>query len=133
MKQILNIYKLLFFYFSFNCVDCHQSNGSAATTYQLPKIDDDNLCPLWHSLNPTTNLCECYTSPSFGNNDNIVRCTEQGIELRVGYCMTYEEQDRTIYIAPCAFSGNFSTTGNRRYIELPVQNASELNDYMCGQ
>ena len=133
MKPILNTCKLLFLYLSFNYVNCHQSNSSAATTYQLPQIDDDNLCPLWHSLNPTTNLCECSTSSSFGNNDNnIVRCTEQGIELRVGYCMTYEKQERTIYIAACAFSGNYSTTGNHRYIELPVKNASELNDYMCG-
>ena len=39
--------------------------------------------------------------------------------------------ERTIYIGPCAFSGNFSTTGNGRYIELPVKNISELNTHMC--
>ena len=61
-----------------------------------------------------------------------MKCTEQGIELRVGYCMTYDEPKRTIYIGPCAFSGNFSTISNGRYIELPVKNPSELNTYMCG-
>ena len=37
-------------------------------------------------------------------------CTEQGIELRIGYCMVYEEQERIIHFGPCAFSGIFLTT-----------------------
>ena len=133
MKQIINTrIILLFFYLSFSFVDRHQSNGSEATTYQLstfPTGVGDNQCPLWQLLNPTTKLCECYDSPRVRN---VVKCTEQGIAVRVGYCMTFEEQERTIYIAICNFDGNFSIIGNGRYIELPVQNASELNDYMCG-
>ena len=53
------------------------------------------------------------------------------IWLRVGHCMTYDEQERTIHIAPCDFDGNFSTSDNGRYVELPVKNISELNYYMC--
>ena len=118
MKQIIST--LLFLYLGFNNIDCHQSN-----------YRDDDLCPLWHFFNKTTNSCECYTNPSI---NDIVKCTElQRIELRVGYCMTYDEPERTIYIGSCAFNGgNFSTTGNGRFIELPVKNASELNDNMCG-
>ena len=129
MKQIPNI--LLFLYLSFHYTACNQSNGSAATTNQLSLIDEDNQCPLWHFLNQTTNSCECYNNPSIRK---IVKCTEQGIELRVGFCMTYDELERTVYIVPCAYrlSGNFSTTGNGRYIELRVKNASELNAYVCG-
>ena len=127
MKQELNI--VLFIYLmSINCynVDCQQSNSSMATN-QLSLIDDDQ-CPIWHFFNTTSQLCECYNSPS---TSDIVKCTEQGINLRVGYCMTFDEMERTIYIAPCTFSGNFSTTGNGRYVELPVKNVSELNTHMC--
>ena len=133
MKQMLQILinSLLFLYLAFNNVDCHQSNSSAANTYQLSLIGDGDIdqCPLWHSLNPTTNLCECKNSP--GVRD-IVKCTDKGIKLRIGFCMTYEELERTIHIASCIFDGNFSTTDNGGYIQLPVNNASELNNYMCG-
>ena len=127
MKQIVNI--LLFLYLSFNYVEYQQSNGSVTTTDQLSLIGDDNQCPLWHFLNRTTNSCECYNSPSIRN---IVKCTEQGLQLRLGYCMTYDELEKTIYIGSCVFSGNFSITGNGRYIELPVKDVSELNTHMCG-
>ena len=129
MKQELNI--LFFIYLSINCynVDCQQSNSSMATN-QLSLIDDDQCTGIvWHFFNTTSQLCECYNNPS---TSDIVKCTEQGIYLRVGYCMTFEEMERTIYIAPCTFSGNFSTTGNGRYVGLPVKNASELNTHMCG-
>ena len=46
--------------------------------------------------------------------------------------MTYEEEERTIYIAPCAFSGNFTKSTSGQYVEVPVQNVSELNTHMCG-
>ena len=123
MKRGLNF--LFFIYLSINYVDCHQSNG---TTQLSLIIDDDDQCPFWHFLNPATNVCECYNSSDIRN---IVKCTEQGIAVRVGYCMTYEAQESTIYIGPCAFSGNFTTSDNGQYVELPVKNASELNTYMC--
>ena len=84
-----------------------------------------------HFLNPITNLCECKISPRVRD---IVKCTEKGMKLRIGFCMTYEEQERTIHIASCIFDDNFSTKFNENghYIQLPVKNASELNDYMCG-
>ena len=125
MKQVLKV--LLFLYVSINYIDCQQSDGSAATT-QLSLIEDDNQCPLWHFFNTTTQLCECYSNPI---TNDIVRCTEEGVNLRVGYCMTYEELERTIYIAFCPFSGNFSTNDDGRYIKIPTKNVSELNTYMC--
>ena len=125
MKQSLSI--LLFLYLSINYVDCQISNRSLVTTL----FEDDDQCPLWHFFDTTTQLCECYNSPS---TNDIVKCTEQGINLRVGHCMTYEEPERTIYIAPCPFtSDNFSTSSKGQFIEIPIKNASELNDYMCEQ
>ena len=58
-------------------------------------IGDDDQCPLWHLLNPTTNLCECHYNFDNDRVRNVVKCTEQGIGLRVGLCMTYDERDRT--------------------------------------
>ena len=132
MKQISRLTFLLSsILLSIDYIDGQQSNDSALSTIQSPLIvDNDGLCPFWHSFNPATNMCECYSSPSIRNN--IVKCTEQGIAVRVGHCITYDEQDRTIYIGPCAFSGDFTRSGNGQYVELPVKNASELNTYMCG-
>jgi hypothetical protein len=133
MKQKFSVLLFLVIYMSINYVECQQlqSNGSADTV-RLSLTEDDNKCPFWHFYNPATNTCECYNNPSIRN---IVKCTEYGIAVRVGYCMTSEEQERTIYIASCAFitsNGNFMTSDNGRYIELPVSNVSELNTHMCG-
>ena len=129
MKERLNF--LLFIYLSMNInyVDCQQRNGSAVTTSLRSSLiinDDDNQCPFWRFFNQKTSVCECYTYPSIGNT---VKCTEQGIELRVGYCMTYEQEERVVYIASCTFSGDSTSS---QYVEVPVQNVSELNTHMCG-
>ena len=114
-----------------NLVHCQQSSAGSMATTQLSLIDgDDDQCPLWRFFNATTQQCECYTSPS---TSDIVECTEQGIKLRVGYCMTYEEEEEMIYIVRCSyFDGNhFTTKDNGRYVELPIKNISELNSSMC--
>ena len=122
---------LLFVYVSIKLTDCQPSNDSGATTQSSLIIGDQ--CPLWHFFNATTNLCECNISSSISD---IVKCTEGGVRLRLGYCMTHEEQEEgssVIYIARCNyFNGrNLSTTDNGYYIELSVRNPSELNDRMC--
>lgn len=124
MKPCLSI--LLFVYVIISLADCQQINDSTVTS-QWSAFEDDDQCPLLHFFNTTTNLCECNISSS------IVKCTEQGINLRVGHCMTYEEEEGVIYLAHCNyFNGNFSTSINGRYIPLTVKNASEFNDTMCG-
>ena len=100
-------------------------------TTQLKSPAGNDLCPLWHFFNTTTNLCECTTTS--GLND-VIKCTEHGIELRVGHCMTYNESEERFDIAHCNyFDGNFSTrlSDNGRYVELSVNNVSELNNVMC--
>ena len=134
MKPWLAVIIFLFIYMSTKLVDCQQRKDSANTTQpSLVTIKNDDQCPLWHFLNATTNLCECNISSSISD---IVKCTEGGVRLRLGYCMTYEEQEEgssVIYIAHCNyFNGrNLSTTDNGYYIELSVSNPSELNDRMC--
>ena len=89
-------------------------------------------CPLWFYFNTTTEQCECYTNPS---TDGIVKCEEHEAQLRIGYCMTYEESNG-IYLAHCHYFQGVALNHEYRitrdnYVRLP-RNISQLNDYMCG-
>ena len=53
-------------------------------------------CPPWFFYN-TTKICECYSNPS---TDHIVRCTEKEALLKLGYCMTYQE-DSGFHVGIC--------------------------------
>ena len=88
----------------------------------------NNLCPPWFFYNTTRKTCECYSSPSI---DHIVKCNEKEALLKLGYCMTYEEESG-FHVGICKnveINSLEITTDN--YIRLP-NNVSDLNDYMCG-
>ena len=88
----------------------------------------DDQCPPWFFYNATTKTCECYSSPS---TDHIVKCTEREILLKLGYCMTYEEQSG-FYVGLCDdIKVDSLNTTKDKYVRLP-SNVSDLNDYMCG-
>ena len=89
--------------------------------------EDDSQCPPWFVYNPTTEQCECFKSP---RTDRIVKCTEEGPLLRLGYCMTYESGEG-IFVSPCNYriAEAHNITADR-YIRLP-NNITELNEYMC--
>ena len=100
-------------------------------TCQDTQDDDLGLaeCPPWFFYNSTAKQCECYSSPS---TEQTVKCTKKEALLKLGYCMTYEE-DSGFHVARCN-SGQVSSlnlTPDNRYIKLP-SNVSDLNDYMCG-
>ena len=84
-------------------------------------------CSPWFVYNPTTKQCECFNSPSISG---IVKCTEDGAQLRLGYCMTYESEKR-IFVSPCNYrmAEDHNITADR-YIRLP-NNITEVNEYMC--
>ena len=126
MKHTICLYvyiHVLFFTVTINSANCQQNKES------LVAVQKDDQCPLWFYFNTTTKQCECYTNPI---TDGIVRCTEREAQLRLSYCMTYEEGGG-IYLAHCHYfqgdANSYKIAGN--YIILP-KNASELNDYMCG-
>lgn len=110
-----------------HCQPCKALLTQASNTQT--NINNDR-CPLWFFFNATTNHCECFTDPSV---TDIVKCGKQEAWLRIGYCMTYEEE-KEIFIAPCFyFQGNtdsYDITADKNYIRLP--NISQLNDYLCG-
>ena len=89
--------------------------------------DGQTECPPWFFYNTTTKICECYSSPS---TDHTVKCTEKGALLKLGYCMTYEEESG-FYIGVCnsGKTDSLEITADN-YIRLP-SNVSALNDYMC--
>ena len=87
--------------------------------------NQDDQCPLWFFYNATTKTCECYSSPS---TDSIVKCTKKEALLKLGYCMTYEEESG-FYVCLCD-NVKLNTTEDNHII-LP-SNVSELNNYMCG-
>ena len=113
-----------------NLVHCQQ-NVTWLTTTQMSLANEDPDCPLWFVFNTAARQCECYTNPS---TNGIVKCKKQEAEIKVGYCMTYEERERLLCIAPCFYfhgdTRSFNTT-NDNYIRL-AKNISQLNDYMCG-
>ena len=66
---------------------------------------------------------------------DLVKCTEEGVLLSFGCCMTHED-NQSLFLTECPY---FELKGHNvadylhhpGYIRLP-DNISELNDYMCG-
>ena len=86
MKPWIAIMLIFFVYASIKPVDCQQRDDSAVITTQSSLIKNDDQCPLWHFFNATTNLCECNVNSSLSD---IVKCTERGVRLRLGYSTFY--------------------------------------------
>ena len=85
-------------------------------------------CPPWFVYHPATNHYECYNNSSISH---IVKCTEKGALLKLGYCMTYEKEKGT-FLSQCNFNmmaEDHNITADE-YIILP-KNITELNEYMC--
>ena len=95
--------------------------------YAKQDIQDDQ-CPPWFFYNATIKTCECYSSPS---TDHIVKCTKKEALLKLGYCMTYEEEGG-FYVGICdSVKVDSLNTTKDNYVIL-LNNVSDLNDYMYG-
>ena len=85
-------------------------------------------CPPWHFYNNSTGHCQCYRNDLL--NDSI-HCTDSQTLVGLGNCMTYVENEGTIF-AECVYYQLSNKSKIRgRYLLLP-SNITELNDYMCG-
>ena len=86
-------------------------------------------CPPWSYFNASEQICDhdvYYAIDYF----------EEFTYLRVGYCVTYDENIGVVSFAPCPYfhSGDdviLAAKNNIWYIKLP-NNISALNEYMCG-
>ena len=84
----------------------------------------------WQYPDPHSNSCLCYNNP---NTHSIVRCSEERVELLLGYCMTVDEAGVT-YVGSCPNNYpviDYENTTDAVYLVLP-HNVSALNEYMCG-
>ena len=86
------------------------------------KAADDNIIKIDDPIDSV--LCQ----PHF---NSMLKCTNQGVLLKLGHCATFEE-GKGIFVSRCLY---FQLEGHNvtepGYIRLP-DNISELNDYMCG-
>ena len=67
------------------------------------------------------------------SNINDFTCTDEGVLLKYGRCATQGENG-DIFVAQCPYfqlKGHTVSVSKPEHIKLP-DNASELNDYMCG-
>ena len=73
--------------------------GENDSSLSIPSEGDQ--CPTWFFYNGTNKQCECFSSL---DTDAIVKYInhEREVLLRIGYCMTYEEEDG-FYVGPCNY------------------------------
>ena len=77
--------------------------------------------------------------PGYHFNDSInrdqvlVKCTEDGVLLRLGFCMTFDDDKNITIVGHCLYYQLDTTKQNvteQKYIQLPSE-VSDLNRYMC--
>ena len=88
-------------------------------------------CPLWSYYDAEKQICnhDIYYAVKFKYGRTY---------LRVGYCMTYDNNTGIVAFSPCPYSQTNALSSrwerfldNVWYIQIP-DNVSELNNYMCG-
>ena len=90
-----------------------------------------NVCPPWFfpdASNGTGHRCVC----SSIETDKVVRCRKNTAWLRIGVCMTYDNETKDTEIGPCPYIFqrlNFSS--DNLYFHLPEQ-TSNLTSFTCG-
>ena len=103
-----------------------QGNGDFSSVLH----STDEPCATWSFYNHSNKRCECYSN---AHADNIiVKCTEDSVLLRLGYCMTYKEGSG-FYVGECKMYfdlSKYNVSDTVYFIRLP-RNVSELNAYMC--
>ena len=84
-------------------------------------------CPPWSYYEECRHECQCFSH---------VICSDNEAYLKTGYCATFDDHTGIFFLVLCPYfqSGGFNMTNFDQhlwYIQLP-QNASDLNDYLCG-
>ena len=93
----------------------------------------EHECHPWSFYNDTLQQCQCYETMSdfYFMPYKLTECSDRKTSIYIGYCMTTEEQGTFISYCAAYFSSLNITGVNGMYIQLP-NNASELNNFMCG-
>ena len=92
-----------------------------------PIASSDEQCRPWF-YNSSIQQCQCNSDK---HTKSFVKCTEQGVLLKFGYCMTNDATLNQTFVSFCKYfqlRGHIET--HSRTIRLP-NNISKLNNYMC--
>lgn len=100
----------------------------AAFVCSSDPVNNTTECPPWFFYNTTTNQCQCYNNQHL---DKDIHCTETGVYIGLGNCMTYKANEGTFFAKCFYFQLPHSRVLASGYLPLP-RNISELNDFMCG-
>lgn len=105
-----------------------ESSQDLPIKHHLEELSD-HQCPPWSYFNTSKQICDhdIYYAVDF---------FEDFTYLRVGYCVTYDEDDGVVSFSPCPYfqSGDdvvLAAKNNIWYIKLP-NNISAINEYICG-
>ena len=93
----------------------------------------EDKCATWH-YHDRNGQCQCYPQNVRHMPVEWLRCLDDTVILVYGNCMTYDEDERSTYVAECPYfqvDGHNVSRYKPGYIELP-RNISKLNEYMCG-
>lgn len=90
-------------------------------------VNEGDDCPPWYIFDAPRNRCIC----SSEGQDHL-KCTDKGVLLQFGSCMTYEDENTTA-VGRCPYFSlqPVHNITDQRYITLP-RHLSDLNDYVCG-
>ena len=88
-------------------------------------------CPVWHYYAANDGMCKCYEYRDM----DYIKCTKDAVMLTLGRCMTHTGENGMYYVAICPYfqlrPGHNASNYYPGFMVLP-NNASKLNDYMCG-
>ena len=88
-------------------------------------VVSNTSCPTWFYNNGTACVCgEEFSGRVYCNFQ------EEKVEIKDGFCATYDEQEGQIYAADCPFRHTENNT-DRVFSEMP-SDPEQLNDTMCG-
>ena len=93
----------------------------------------ENKCATWH-YHDINGQCQCHPQKVNHMPDEWIKCSNSTVLLVYGNCMTYDEHERSTYVAECPYfqvDGHKVSHSDPGYIELPLD-VSKLTEYMCG-
>ena len=110
-------------------VSVHVVQILCSNHFNISVRDDNIACAPWHYVSHNSGMCKC------ASETTLIKCTDEGALLRIGYCTTYTEGEG-VSMAECPYSkmerhAYTTALNDPLYIVLP-NNISELNEYMCG-
>ena len=101
------------------------NDAVAIANVSTTSVPQNQQCKQWFYYDSTTEKCEC-----LNNIISVISCEKNEAFLEFGYCASYNEYSRMLYIARCMFFQPDSRNLSQYGILLP-KNVSQINEYSC--